>query len=330
MKKFFIALLCVLFAVPLCLVGCSCSKDKSTIRLCEVTHSIFYAPLYIAINKGYFEDYGLKIELTNGGGADKCMSALVSKSADIALMGPEATVYVANQGKKDMPVVFGQLTKRDGSFIIGRENATDFSWDLMNNKEILGGRRGGVPAMTLEYAIQKNNVQNCTINYDVAFDNLTSAFIGGTGDFVTAFEPAASAIVESGKGYILASVGAETGEIPYTAFTANTSYIKANTEQIKNFLKAIIKGYNFLVSASIDDIVSALTPSFDGTSEQSIKNSIQKYIAIDSWNSTPVMSEVAYNNLIKIMKNAGSLTTDVPFASVVDNSYALSVLNENV
>lgn len=328
MKKFFIALCCLLFAVPFCFMGCS--KDKNTIRVCEVTHSVFYAPLYIAINKGYFEDYDIKIELTNGGGADKCMTALVSKSADISLMGPEATIYVANQGKQDMPVVFGQLTKRDGSFIIGRENISNFSWDYLNNKEILGGRRGGVPAMTLEYAIKKNNVQNCTINYDVAFDNLTSAFIGGTGDFVTAFEPTATSIVEGGKGYILASIGAETGEIPYTAFTANRSYITENTDKVKNFLRAIMKGYNFLVTANIDDVVAALKPSFEGSSDASIKNSIQKYINIDAWNATPVMSEVAYNNLIKIMKNAGSLTTDVEFSKVVDNSYALAILNESI
>lgn len=328
MKKFLIALFCVLFAVPFCFVGCS--KDKNTIRLSEVTHSIFYAPLYIAINKGYFEEYDITIELSNGGGADKCMSALVSKSADIALMGPEATIYVANQGKQDMPVVFGQLTKRDGSFIIGREPVENFTWDILANKEILGGRQGGVPAMTLEYAIESNNVQNCTINYDVAFDNLTSAFIGGTGDFVTAFEPAASAIVENNKGYILASVGAETGEIPYTAFTANSSYINENKETIKNFLRAIMKGYNFLVSSNINDIVDALRPSFEGTSDASIKKSIEAYIAIDSWNSTPVMTEVAYNNLIRIMQNAGKLTEPVPFASVVNNSYALEILNEAV
>ena len=328
MKKFLIALLCILFAVPFCIVGCS--KDKNTIRLSEVTHSIFYAPLYIAINKGYFEEYDITIELSNGGGADKCMSALVSNSADIALMGPEATIYVAEQGKKDMPVVFGQLTKRDGSFIIGRENIENFTWDDLANKEILGGRQGGVPAMTLEYAIETNNVENCTINYDVAFDNLTSAFIGGTGDFVTAFEPAASAIVENGRGYILASVGAETGEIPYTAFTANSSYITNNKELIKNFLRAIMKGYNFLVSANIQDIVDALRPSFEGTSDASIQKSIEAYIAIDSWNSTPVMTEVAYNNLIKIMKNAGKLTDTVPFSSVVDNTYALEILQESV
>lgn len=329
MKKFLVALLCTLTLLPmgLSVVGCK-DKDSNVIRLSEVTHSIFYAPLYIAINNGYFEEYDIEIELSNGGGADKCMTALVSNSADIALMGPEATIYVANQGKQDMPVVFGQLTKRDGSFLIGRENVENFTWDVLANKEILGGRQGGVPAMTLEYAIEKNNVENCTIRYDVAFDNLTSAFLGGTGDFVTAFEPAASQIVANGRGYILASIGAETGEIPYTAFTANRSYINNNKETVKNFLRAIIKGYNYLVSASTDDLVRVLKPSFDGTSDELIKKSIEAYKAIDSWNSTPVMSEVAYNNLIRIMENANKLTEPVPFSSVVDNSLALEVLRD--
>ena len=259
------------------------------------------------------EEYDIEIELTNGGGADKSMSALVSNSADIALMGPEATIYVAEQGKQDLPVVFAQLTKRDGSFIIGREPVDNFSWDLLAGKEILGGRQGGVPAMTLEYAIETNGVSNCTINYDVAFDNLTGAFIGGTGDFVTAFEPVASTLVENGKGYILASVGAESLEIPFTAFTANRSYINSN---------------NFLVSADINEIVEALRPSFEGTSDALIKKSIEAYVQIDAWNSTPVMSEVAYNNLIKVMKNAGKLTSDVAFDEVVDNSIALEVLRE--
>lgn len=326
MKRILIALLCLLFLSPMGVVGCK--EDSNVVRVCEVTHSVFYAPLYIAINNGYFEDYDIEIELSNGGGADKCMNALVSKSADIALMGPEATIYVANQGKEDMPVVFGQLTQRDGSFIIGREQVESFSWDILSNKEILGGRKGGVPAMTLEYAIEKNNVNNCTINYDVAFDNLTSAFIGGTGDFVTAFEPTASQIVSNGRGYILASVGAETGEIPYTAFTANRSYINENEETIKNFLRAIIRGYNFLMSSSIDEVVNALKPSFDGTSEELLKKSMQAYINIDSWARTPVMSQVAYNNLMNIIINSGTLTDRIEMSKVVDNSYAQAVLKD--
>lgn len=325
MKKFLIFLLCLCFLSPIGLIACN-EENGNKIRVNEVTHSIFYAPMYIAINKGYFAEYDIEIELTNGGGADKSMSALVSNSADIGLMGPEAAIYVANQGKTDLPVVFGQLTKRDGSFIIGREKVDNFTWSLMDNKEILGGRRGGVPAMTLEYAIELNSVQNYTINYDVAFDNLTGAFMGGTGDFVTAFEPVASTIEEAGKGYILASVGAEAGEMPFTAFMANRSYINNNKELIKNFLRAIQKGYNFLVTAPMNEIVDALRPSFDGTSDALIENSIKNYVSIDAWNSTPVMTEVAYNNLIKVMKNSGTLDKDIPFSTIVDNSLALEIL----
>lgn len=325
MKKILIAILSLFLITPLFLSGCK--SDKNVIRVNEVTHSIFYAPLYIAINNGYFDDYGIKVELTNGGGSDKSMTAVISGTADIGLMGPETAVYVAAQGRNDLPVVFGQLTKRDGSFIVGRENIENFSWSDLEGKEILGGRRGGMPAMMLEYAIKQNNI-NCTINYDVAFDNLTGAFMGGTGDFVTAFEPVASTIEKNGKGYVLASVGAESGEVPFTAFMANRSYINNNKDNVKNFLKAIIRAYNFLVSANINDIVDSLRPSFDGTSDELIKQSIQSYIAIDAWASSPIMTEVAYNNLIKVLKSSGTLTQDISYSNIVDNSIAVEVLKE--
>lgn len=327
MKKFFIAILSLLLLSPIAFSFVGCKKDSNIVRVNEVTHSIFYAPLYIAINNGYFEDYDIEIELTNGGGSDKSMTAVISGTADIGLMGPETAVYVSAQGRQDLPVVFGQLTKRDGSFIVGRDDTNNFSWNMLEGKEILGGRRGGMPAMMLEYAIKQNNI-NCTINYDIAFDNLTSAFMSGTGDFVTAFEPVASTIEKNGKGYVLASVGAESGEVPFTAFMANKSYINKNKDTVKNFLKAIVKAYNFLVSANIDDIVDSLRPSFDGTSDELIKQSIQNYIAIDAWASSPIMTEVAYNNLIKVLKSSGTLTSDVEYSKVVDNSIAIEVLQE--
>ena len=340
MKKLSLFLVAIILGFTALLTGCG-NKKSNVVRVNEVTHSVFYAPLYIAINKGFFEEEGLKIELTNGGGADKVMSALTSNSADIGLMGPEATVYVVNQGKKDKPVVFGQLTKRDGSFLIGRKDIKNFkvsditggATTLPENERpvILAGRAGGVPAMTLAYMLKENGLidgQNITLRYDVPFDSMTAAFIGNVGDYVTAFEPAASSIVAQGKGYNLASVGSLSGEIPYTAFTANSSYITKNPDKINKFLRAIIKGYNYLITASVDDVVKALAPSFVGTSEESLKNSFLAYKNIDAWSDTLSMKETAYNRLIDIIIDNGVLAKRVEFSNVVDNSYAEKAYKE--
>lgn len=332
MKKLTIFILALFTTFSVMLTGCSCSKeDESVIRLNEVARSIFYAPLYIAINNGYMEEEGIKIEITTGNGADKCMTALVSNSADVALMGPEATIYVVEQGKKDAPKVFGQLTKRDGSFIVGRTNNPNFTWADFANSEILGGRRGGVPAMTLEYALRQNgliNGQNVTINYDVEFANMSGAFVGGTGDYVTLFEPGASELEKNNRGYIVASVGAMAGEVPFTAFTANESYINKNKDKLKKFLKAVMKGYNYLLTASLDDIAKAVQPHFTGSNLEIIKASIQSYKDIDAWAESPIMKSSAYDRLITIMREAGELTTVVPFESVVNNTLATEVMQE--
>ena len=331
MRKLSILLVAILVGFTCLLTGCK--KDDNVIRVNEVTHSIFYAPLYIAINKGYFEEEGIEIELTNGGGADKVMSALVSKTADIGLMGPEATIYVADQGKKDQPKVFAQLTKRDGSFLIGRNDITGtFDVQSLAGSEIIGGRQGGVPAMTLEYMLMQHGLydgQNITIRYDVAFNNMTAAFIGGTGDYVTAFEPTASDLEANEQGYVLASIGQLAGEVPYTAFTANDSYLKDNPEKIEKFLRALIKGYNFLINNvnNIDNVVDALMPSFSGSNRESIKTGISAYIAIDAWVSDMILTETAYNNLVTIINTCSDDNVTAKYADVVDNTYIQKVLN---
>ena len=328
MKKFaiFCLLLIVIFSTTI--VGCSCNNTDGKIRLNEVTHSIFYAPLYIAINKGYFEDYGIEIELTNGGGSDQSMTALLSNAADIALLGPETAVYVASQGRENLPVVFGQLTKRDGSFIIGRDNE-DFNWNDLIGKEILGGRTGGMPAMTLEYVLKSKGIfEQVNINYDVAFNNMTAAFIGETADYMTTFEPTGSTLEKNGQGYIAASVGLEAGEVPFTTFMATSEYLENNPDTINKFLKAVMKGYNYLVTANIDDVVDALLPSFADSDKEIIKSSLQNYINIDAWVSTPIMTQSSYDKLIDIMTTAGTLTQSVEFNKIVNNTYAQQVINE--
>ena len=315
--------------IAICVAFSGCGGNDNKIKLNEVTHSIFYAPLYIAINNGYFEDEGLEIELTNGGGSDKSMTALISGQADVALLGPETAIYVASQNSKDQPIIFGQLTKRDGTILVGRTEEPDFKWSNLANKEVLGGRRGGMPAMTLEYVLKQKNVRDSmTLNLDIAFDMMVSAFENGQGDYCTMFEPTASDYISAGKGYKVASIGEASGEVPYTAFMATSNFLKNKGEKAEKFLTAVVKGHDFLMTAEIEKVVDALMPSFSGSTRTSIKNAIISYKQIDAWVDSPAMKESAYNNLCNVIKTAGELKTDVAFNKVVDNTIANKVKNK--
>ena len=333
MKKFTLLLALMIAFCSFGLVGCK--KDDNVIRLNEVTHSIFYAPLYVAINLGYFEQEGLEIELTNGGGANNSMTAILSGDADIGLMGPEAAIYVANGDTTNQPKIFGQLTKRDGSFLVSKTDTNNFQWTDLVGKTIIGGRRGGVPAMTLQYVIEHiagleigTEAHQVNLRTDVEFNLTASVYESTDAQYCTLFEPTASDLEAAGKGYVVASVGQESGEIPYTCFMANESYISKNPDKIKSFLKAVIRGYRFLTTASVDQIADALAPSFTTSSRESIVKSIQSYVAIDAWATTPVMQESALNYLQTVMINAGELTQRVNFNTIVDNTYAIEVISE--
>ena len=328
MKKFICAVLAI---CALCLPLNACKKqtdEKTVIRLNEVTHSIFYAPLYIAMENGFFDAEGIKIELTNGGGADKSMTAILSGGADIGLMGVEAATYVYLEGKKDYPRVFGQLTKRDGSFLVSRKAEPDFKWENLKGKEILAGRTGGVPAMTFEYVVNKHglkNGENITLNNDVAFNLMGPSFEGGTGDYTTLFEPLASEYAKAGKGYIVASVGKESGEIPYTAFMASKSYIEKNGELIEKFLTALQKAIKYLDETDKAVVAESILKQFPGTALTSVKDSLESYLSIDAWTKNMSMTETAFNNLQIVMENAGELDERADYGAIAYNDIAEKV-----
>lgn len=328
MKKIIAAILAVaLCAVPF--AGCKEGDDGLTkIELNEVTHSVFYAPMYVAIEKGYFEENGLKISLTNGGGADKVMTAVLSNSAQIGLMGPESSLYVYAQGKTDYPMVFGQLTQKDGSFLVSRVDEPDFKWEDLRGKGILAGRPGGVPLMTFEYLINQHGLEDgtdCTLITDVQFDLMTAAFEEGTGDYCTMFEPLASEYEKAGKGFVVASVGEGAGEVPYTSFVAKQSYIEDNTDVINTFLGALKKAYDFMADATDAEIAEAIRGQFPSTSLESLTTSVTSYKAIDAWTDDLTMSEESFNRLQDIMQNSGELDEWVPFEKIVNNSYAEAI-----
>ncbi|AGC68270.1 NMT1/THI5 like domain protein [Thermoclostridium stercorarium subsp. stercorarium DSM 8532] len=308
----------------LILSGCG-TKEVKEITLNEVTHSIFYAPQYVAINKGFFEEEGLKITLVNGAGADKVMTAVLSGQADIGFSGPEACIYVYNEGKEDYAVVFAQLTKRDGSFLVAREPMPDFKWDDVRGKMIIGGRKGGVPLMTLEYVLKQHNIipgKDVEIDTSVQFALMGGAFLSGMGDFVTLFEPVASSFEKEGTGYIVASMGEASGEIPYTAYYAKKSYIEKNPEIIQAFTNAIYKAQLWIERSSDREVAEAIAESFPDTNLELLETVVRRYKEQDTWNKTPVMKEEAFNRLQEVMKEAGELAEFAPFDKLVDNSFA--------
>ncbi len=329
MKKIAILLSMTLCLCSLCFVGCS-NKNVNKIRLSEVAHSIFYAPLYVAINNGYFSDEGIEIELIYGGGADKVMTAIASKSVDIGLMGPEATIYCHVEGQRDYPVIFGQLTQRDGSFLVSRKEEKDFEWSDLKDKHILAGRKGGVPAMTLQYVVENKGglkLDELDFDTDVAFDMMVGAFEGDKSiDYCTMFEPTASDFVKAGKGYIVASVGEASGDVPYTAFSASKSYLGENRELVKKFLSCVMKGYEYIKNNDSMTVAAALKSSFAETDEELIAASMESYLKIDAWCHTPVMSEQSFNKLQDIMENSGNLSGRADYSMAVDNSIAKELL----
>ncbi len=313
-----------LIIIMLVLPGCG-TKELKEITLCEVTHSIFYAPQYAAISKGFFEEEGLKVTLVNGAGADKVMTAVLSGQADIGFSGPEACVYVYNEGKEDFGVVFAQLTKRDGSFFVAREPMPDFKWEDVRGKYIIGGRKGGVPEMTLEYVLRQNKVipgVDVEVDTSIQFALMGGAFISGQGDFVTLFEPVASSLEREGKGYIVASIGAESGEIPYTAYYAKRSYINKNKDVIQAFTNAIYKGQQWVENSSNKEVAKVLLEAFPETDLELLETVVARYKEQDTWNKTPVMKEEALLRLQEVMKEAGELKNIAPFSELVDNKFA--------
>ena len=291
----------------------------------EVTRSVFYAPQYVAINKGFFEEEGLEIELTTGQGADKVMTAVLAGQSDIGFAGPEAAIYVYNEGKEDYSEVFAQMTKRDGSFLVSKTDTDNFSWSDLKGKTVIPGRKGGVPYMTFEYVLKQNGIdpeKDVNLDDSIKFDLMAGAFAGGDAEYVTLFEPTASMTEDAGKGYVVASVGEASGEIPYTAYFAKKSYIEANEDIIQGFTNAIYKGQQWTKEHTAEEIAEVIQDFFPDTDLEMLARSIQSYMDIDAWNDTPILKEESFNLLQEVMKEAEELDKEAPYNKVVNNKFA--------
>ena len=326
MKKIIIALL----AIGLIITGIFVFKPKekqnnlTKIKVAEVTHSIFYAPQYIAHSLGYFEEEGLDVEIILTSGADKVTAAVLSGDVQIGFCGSESTIYVYNQGQKDYLINFAGLTKKDGSFLVAREDTNNFNLNDLKGKHIIGGRKGGMPAMTLEYALNINGIKSNETNIDTSIDfaSMSGAFIGGTGDYVALFEPTASELEKEGYGHIVASIGKLGGDVPYTTYNAKKSYIEKNPKIIEGFTKAIQKGLDYVHSHTSKEIAENIKDYFPDTKEKDLIDIVQRYKDIDSWYKTTYIEEKDFKHIQKIVKNAKELDKEAPYKKLVDNTFS--------
>mgnify|MGYP000900984327 CR=1 FL=1 len=315
------------------LAGCGQMKDLSDggekkelqkVTLNEVAHSIFYAPMYVAIEEGYFREEGIDLTLVTGFGADKTVTAVLAGEADIGFMGSESTIYTKNGGAEDYLINFAQLTQRAGNFLVGRSAEPDFSWQDLKGKKVLGGRAGGMPEMVFEYVLAQKGIdkKDVNINQSIDFGSTAAAFSGGQGDYTIEFEPSATLLEQKGDGYVVASVGTESGYVPYTSYSVKQSYLKTHGATVEKFTKALQKGMDFVQTHTPEEIAEVIAPQFAETELETITAIVRRYYEQDTWKENLIFEEESFDLLQEILEQAGELEKKAPYKTLVTTKYA--------
>lgn len=319
-----------LFILLLVFLSACSSNDVSKITLAEVTRSVFYTPQYVALENGYFEEEGLEVELQTTWGGDKTMTALLSDNADIALVGSETSIYVYGQDASDLVINFAQLTQTDGTFLVSKTEKPDFSWEDTKGSIFLGQRKGGMPQMVGEYVLKQHDIDphDLELLQNIDFANIPSAFVSGDAEYVQLFEPTASTFEKEGKGHVIASFGEESGLIPYTVFMTKESFINENEDVVKSFTKAIYKAQQWVEETDAEEIAKVVQPYFEDTELDMLTSSIDRYKQQDSFASSPLLTEEAWENLQNIMEEAGELPKHAPYDELVNTDIANEVTQD--
>ena len=326
MKKI-VSIVLAVFMLAVCVTGCKTTtrKQLKPVVLNEVAHSIFYAPQYAAIELGYFEDEGLDLKLVNGAGADKVMTALISGDADIGFLVDGYSIYVYQQGSDDYAVNFAQLTQRAGNFLVGREADSDFTWADLKGKKVLGGRAGGMPEMVFEYILKKNGIDpstDLTIDQSINFGLTAAAFTSSDADYTVEFEPFATGLEKEGNGHVIASLGVDSGYVPYTAYSVKKSYLEKNPDTIQKFTNAIQKGLEYVNTHSAEEIAKVIQPQFKETDEDTIATIVGRYKDQDTWKDDTVFEQDSFELLENILEEAGELNERVPYDKLVTTEFS--------
>ncbi|AHF08154.1 ABC transporter substrate-binding protein [Desulfitobacterium metallireducens] len=324
MKRFILLLSVALLGMSLVLSGCGKQTNLTKVQLSEVTHSIFYAPQYVALTQGFFKEEGLEVELSNGQGADKVMTAVLTDQVDIGFAGPEASIYVYNEGKEDHSVVFAQLTNGDGTFLLARQPNPNFKWSDLKGKTIIGGRKGGMPEIILQYVLRKNGLnpgKDVFIDTTMQFAAMPGAFMGGQGDYVIVYEPTASEMEKEGKAFIVASMGKSSGPVPYTAYFAKKSYLEKNPQTVQKFTNAIYKGQLWVDSHTPEEIAKAIKSQFPDANDEILTAVVKRYKEQNTWKTDPILLEKDLDTLQKALQDAGVINKTAPYDKIITTTF---------
>lgn len=320
------ALLCAVLLMGL--AGCTQTQTEEGLQrlvLSEVVHSVFYAPQYVAMELGFFEEEGIDLQVDLGNGADKCMTAIISGNADVALCGTEAAIYVHAEGREDVPIVFAQLTQRAGNFLVGREPDPDFQWMDLAGQTIIGGREGGMPELVLEYVLKKNGLdpeKDLTIITNLDLSATASAFVAGTGAYTTEFEPGATTLEEGDNGYVVASLGVESGYVPYTVYMTTASILEEKEDLMQGFTNAIYKGQKWVEEHTSEEVAEVIHPQFEETSVETLTKIIERYKTQDTWKTDPVFSEESLRLIEEILREGGEYEGELEYEAIANTSLA--------
>lgn len=328
-KKYGVLTIALVALLVSMLSGCGNSSTAQKVRIGEVTRSVFYAPQYVALEKGFFKEEGLEVELQTTAGGDKTMTALLSGAIDVALVGAETSIYVYQQGAEDPVINFAQLTQTDGTFLVAREAEGDFDWNELKGSTFLGQRKGGMPQMAGEFTLKKHGIDpqgDLELIQNIEFANIAAAFASGTGEYVQLFEPQASIFEREGKGHVIASFGTESGQLPYTVFMTKQSYIEKHGDTVQKFTNAVHKAQKWVRDHSPEETAKTIAPYFKDTDEDILVSSVKRYLEQGSYAESPVLHESAWNNLLDVMDSAGELKSRVELDQVADNSFGEKAL----
>ena len=323
--------LCMSLAAGMLLSGCGKKEELTTLRLNEVAHSIFYAPQYVAIEKGYFEEEGIALELINGSGADNVMTAVLAGEADVGFMGSESSIYVYQEGAQDSIINFAQLTQRAGNFLVARKADPDFTWSKLKGKTILGGRPGGMPEMVLEYILKKNGIdpaRDVKIITNIDFGLTAQAFASGQGDYTVEFEPFAASLEADKKGVVVASLGEASGNVPYTAYSARESYLKDHQDLLQHFTNALQKGMDYVQSHTPEEIAEVIAPQFPQTDAKALETVVRRYYDQGTWKADMIFEQESFELLQDILEQSGVIEQRAPYDKLVDTSLAKKAVNK--